>query len=234
VEFNPNSEKIEAKRLLRFEDLLLESTTVALPDADTMARVLAEAASANLERVVPAADSSTGQFLTRIRCLREWMPELGLPAFDDNNWREMLTWLCTGCHSFDDLRKADWLGAIRGRLSYPQTQAIEREAPERIDVPSGSQILLAYEVGRPPILAVRIQEMFGLTDTPRIAAGRVRVLLHLLAPNFRPQQVTDDLASFWANTYPKVRGELRSRYPKHSWPENPLEAEAVRGPKRKR
>ena len=76
------------------------------------------------------------------------------------------------------------------------------------------------------MLAVRIQEVFGLADTPRVAGGRVKVLLHLLAPNYRPQQVTDDLASFWANTYPQVRKELRARYPKHAWPEDPLTAEA--------
>src|SRR5207302_9460916 len=91
-----------------------------------------------------------------------------------------------------------------------------------------------YEAGCPPVLAVRIQEVFGLRDTPRVAGGRVRVLLHRLAPNYRPQQVTDDLASFWANTYPVVRKELRARYPKHAWPEQPLSAEAVRGPKKRR
>jgi ATP-dependent helicase HrpB len=84
------------------------------------------------------------------------------------------------------------------------------------------------------VLAVRIQEMFGLADTPRVAAGRVRVLLHLLAPSYRPQQVTDDLASFWANTYPVVRKELRARYPKHAWPEDPLQATPEKRPQRKR
>ena len=96
-------------------------------------------------------------------------------------------------------------------------------------MPSGSHIALEYEEGRPPVLAVRIQEMFGLTETPRVAGGRVKVLLHLLAPNYRPQQVTDDLASFWKNGYPLVRKELRGRYPKHSWPDDPLTAEAVAG-----
>ena len=100
-------------------------------------------------------------------------------------------------------------------------------------MPSGSFIALIYEEGRPPVLAVRVQELFGLADTPRIAAGRVKVLLHLLAPNYRPQQVTDDLASFWANTYPIVRKELRARYPKHSWPDDPLAAEAQSRPRRR-
>src|SRR5205085_11392318 len=136
--------------------------------------------------------------------------------------------------SFDDLRKANWLQALQGRLTHAQQQAIEREAPERLPVPSGSRIALRYEIGRPPILAVRIQEVFGLRETPRIAAGRVRGLLHLLAPNYRPQQVTDDLASFWANTYPQVRKELRARYPKHAWPEGPWSATPERRPQRKR
>src|SRR5439155_16134623 len=114
-----------------------------------------------------------------------------------------------------------------------QRQAVEREAPERLQVPSGSRVALRYEVGRPPVLAVRIQEVFGLRDTPRLAAGRVRVLLHLLAPNQRPQQVTDDLASFWANTYQQVRKELRARYPKHAWPEDPWSAPPQRRPQRK-
>src|SRR5256885_337691 len=90
----------------------------------------------------------------------------------------------------------------------------------------------AYSPTPPPVLAVRIQELFGLTETPRVAGGRVKVLLHLLAPNYRPQQVTDDLASFWANTYPQVRKDLRGRYPKHAWPEDPLAAAAEHRPRR--
>ena len=93
-------------------------------------------------------------------------------------------------------------------------------------MPSCNRHRLQYEVGRPPILAVRIQEVFGLAATPRIAGGRVPVLLHLLGPNHRPQQVTDDLASFWATTYSEVKKELRRRYPKHAWPDDPLSAEA--------
>src|SRR5205823_3365844 len=103
-----------------------------------------------------------------------------------------------------------------------------------ISVPSGSRLAVHYEEGRPPVLAVRIQELFGLRQTPRLAAGRVSVVLHLLAPNHRPQQVTDDLASFWENTYPLIRKELRARYPKHSWPEDPATADPESRPRRKR
>ncbi len=91
-------------------------------------------------------------------------------------------------------------------------------------MPTGSQIRLVYEPGKPPVLAVRIQEIFGLARTPRVAGGRVQVLLHLLAPNYRPQQVTDDLESFWNGAYFEVRKDLRARYPKHSWPEDPWNA----------
>ena len=92
-------------------------------------------------------------FLLRVRCLREWMPELGVPSFDESELREMLPWLCPGRRSFDELRKADWLGAIQSRLTHDQRQAIGREAPERIAVPSGSHIAVQYELGRPPVLA---------------------------------------------------------------------------------
>lgn len=233
LEFDQPTEKVVARRRVRFDDLVIEDTEVGLPGDDQIGAVLAAAAAEQLERVRPAEDSPAGAFLVRVRCLREWMPELNLPAFGDEVLRELLPWLAAGCKSFADLRRADWLSAIQGRLTHSQRQAVEREAPERIAVPSGSKNALRYEAGRPPVLAVRIQELFGLTETPRIAGGRVRVLLHLLAPNYRPQQVTDDLASFWANTYPQVRKELRTRYPKHAWPEDPLAAEPQRRPKRR-
>jgi ATP-dependent helicase HrpB len=234
VAFDPAAERVTARRRLRYEDLVLEETVVALPDDEQTSRVLAAAAAERLERVLPPDDSPAGLYRTRVRCLREWMPEQQLPPFDDAELRELLPWLCHGRRSFADLRGAPWLDALQSRLSPRQRQAVEREAPERLVVPSGSRLALRYEVGRPPVLAVRIQEVFGLRDTPRVAGGRVRVLLHLLAPNQRPQQVTDDLASFWTNTYPQVRKELRARYPKHAWPEDPWSAVPEHRPRRKR
>jgi ATP-dependent helicase HrpB len=234
VGFDPDTERVTARKRVRYLDLVLEDAPASFPDEVQAACVLAEAAAARLDRVLPPADSAAGMFLLRVRCLREWLPELHLPAFGEGDLREMLGWLCAGRRSLVDVRKADWLGALQGRLTYAQLQAVEREAPERIEVPSGSRVAVTYEAGRPPVLAVRIQELFGLTETPRVAGGRVPVLLHLLAPNYRPQQVTDDLASFWANTYPVVRKELRARYPKHAWPEDPLAAAPERRPGRKR
>jgi len=114
--------------------------------------------------------------------------------------------------------------AMENRLDHRQRTALRTQAPVNLEVPSGSQIALNYADGKTPVLAVRLQEIFGWTQTPRIAGGRVAVLLHLLGPNFRPVQITDDLKSFWATTYFQVRKDLRVRYPKHSWPEDPLTA----------
>jgi ATP-dependent helicase HrpB len=233
VAFDEETEKVIARKRLRFDDLLIEETPAALPSSEEVARVLGEAAVRHLDRVLPPGDTPAGSFLLRVRCLRDWRPELELPAFDEAELRELARELCHGLRSFAELRNAGWLEALQGKLTYAQRQAVEREAPERLEVPSGSRIALRYERGRPPVLAVRIQELFGLTETPRIAGGRVRVLLHLLGPNYRPQQVTDDLASFWANTYPQVRKELRARYPRHAWPDDPLAAAPEHRPRRR-
>jgi ATP-dependent helicase HrpB len=233
VAFDEPSEKLVARKQTRFADLVLDDTPAHVADEDEAAQVLAAAASERLEKVLPPADSPAGEFRTRVRCLREWMPELGLPSLEDADLAPLLEDLCRGLRSLGQVRNAPWLDAMRAMLTYLQLQAVERETPERIAVPSGSRIMVRYEPGRPPVLAARIQELFGLTETPRVAGGRVKVLLHLLAPNYRPQQVTDDLASFWANGYPVVRKELRARYPRHSWPEDPLTAEAIRGPRRR-
>jgi ATP-dependent helicase HrpB len=225
VEFDEATEKVSASRRTYFADLIIEEK----PSRESGNEVLLQAAQKYRDRVLPKSDSAAGKYLLRLHSLRQWMPHLELPNFEGHDLDELLTWLVPGCRSFEEVRRADWLQAIQSKLTHRQRQLVEEEAPERLEVPSGSQIALTYEEGRPPILAVRIQEMFGLPETPRIAGGRVKVLLHLLAPNYRPQQVTDDLASFWTNTYPIVRKELRARYPKHSWPEDPRVAEPRRG-----
>ena len=233
VTFDTQTERLAARKVTRFDDLVLEEVNAHIADESEAAAILASAAVERLEKVLPPSESPAGEFRTRVRCLRVWVPELNLPAFEAADLREALEWLCRSRRSLADVRNGPWLDFLKGQLTYQQLQAVEAEAPERIEVPSGSHIAIAYEEGRPPVLAARIQEMFGLTETPRIARGRVKVLLHLLAPNYRPQQVTDDLASFWKNGYPLVRKELRARYPKHSWPEDPLTAEARRGPKKR-
>lgn len=228
VFFDEPSGRVQARRRVSWDDLILEESPAPLPDEDSVARMLAEAATTHWDDVRPKDDSPAAKFLSRVRSLREWMPELNFPNFDDAQLQSLLPSLCLGRRSLDDLQKAPWVETIQAALTPAQWQAIEREAPTYMTVPSGSRIALEYEVGRPPILAVRIQEIFGLRETPRVARGRVPVLLHLLAPNYRPQQVTDDLPSFWANAYPIIRGELRRRYPRHPWPDDPLTATAVK------
>jgi ATP-dependent helicase HrpB len=113
-------------------------------------------------------------------------------------------------------------------LTHAQGRLLDEQAPERLLVPSGHRARLEYAPSpdRPPVLAARLQELFGWTETPRVAAGRVAVVLHILGPNFRPVQITDDLRSFWASTYFQVRKDLRARYPRHAWPDDPLTARA--------
>jgi ATP-dependent helicase HrpB len=232
VEFDEATEKIVARKRMLYDTLVLEEGQAALPSPEETAAALAAAAGGRLDRVFPAENRQVADFRTRVMCLRQWMPELDLPEMDDAHLVALLPQLAAGRRSLAELRTAPWLPALQGLCTWQQLQSLDREAPERIEVPSGSRIALTYEAGRPPILAVRIQEVFGLAQSPRIAGGRVRVLLHLLAPNMRVAQVTDDLASFWASTYALVRKDLRSRYPKHSWPEDPSTAVAVRRPKK--
>jgi len=135
---------------------------------------------------------------------------------------------CAGATTLDQV-KANLRQAAEARLTYQDRQLLSEHAPESIQVPSGSHIRLDWsaagiEPTRGPVLAVRLQELFGWIESPRVIGGRVPVVLHLLGPNYRPVQITEDLRSFWSTTYFQVRKDLRVRYPKHSWPEDPLTA----------
>ncbi len=226
--WNTAQGRAEARRQKTWADLVLEETPQPIVDHEAAASLLCTAAEPQLAQLLPATDTAAGMLLARLRWLATAMPELDLPAFDDEALRQMLPEICQGLTSLDELKKSDWRAHLQARLGYERISEIDRLAPESLEVPSGNRHRLQYEAGRPPILAVRIQEVFGLLETPRIAGGRVAVLLHLLGPNYRPQQVTDDLASFWATTYDEVKKDLRRRYPKHAWPDDPLSAEATR------
>jgi len=131
-----------------------------------------------------------------------------------------------------DLRRVDTTAAVRRLLPWPEAAELERLAPERVEVPSGSRIAVDYSDPQRPVLAVRIQEVFGWEQVPRLAGGKVPLVLELLSPARRPAAVTDDLARFWTTGYPQVRAELRGRYPKHPWPEDPASAAATARTKR--
>ncbi len=171
------------------------------------------------------------QFRIRVICLRQWQPEAGWPDFSDQGLLDTLEewlgpWLLEVGRA-SQLRRIPLKQALESYLGWPQLQRLQQLAPERIEVPSGSRIRLRYSCDGPPVLAARLQELFGLAQTPRICAGGVAVLVHLLSPAQRPVQVTQDLAGFWRNTYHEVRKELKGRYPKHYWPDDPLSAVAT-------
>lgn len=219
--FNPSRRQVEARKRTLWIDLVIDEAPVAIVDTQRAATLLADEASKELHRWLPPSDSPAGSLLARAQWLASSLPDLGISDLDEGVLREILTELCVGLRSLDEIPRADWRSAIANRLGHESAGVVDRMAPERLDV-GGRSRPLVYETGRPPVLAVKIQDLFGVRATPRVAGGRIPVLLHLLGPNMRPQQVTDDLESFWNTTYPVVRKELRRRYPKHAWPENPF------------
>ena len=220
--FHPSQKQVVARRRRYWNDLLIQETPIAAENLAAVAELLFQYASAEFDQLFPADDEIIGSWLARVRCLGNWMPELELPNFDKVMILEVMKGLCFGKRSIAELRNAPWRDAMEGCLTGEQISALQRHAPERIALPKGHRAKIVYEVGKPPVLAARIQDFFGWQDTPRIAGGKIRLQLHLLAPSQRCQQITEDLASFWKNTYETVRKELKRRYPKHSWPDNPL------------
>lgn len=226
--FHPTRKQVEARRRTSWLDLTLEETPVAIEDRAGAAELLARAARPELARLLPGADEPAGRFRRRVAWLAATLPELGLPPLDNEQLASMLTEICHGLRSFEELRRAPWLAYLQQAVGHERLAELERLAPEQLTAPSGNRFTLDYEPGKAPVLAVRIQEIFGWAETPRVAGGRVPVLLHLLGPNHRPQQVTNDLASFWRTTYEQVKKELRRRYPKHHWPDDPTTARPSR------
>jgi ATP-dependent helicase HrpB len=226
--YNPGRNQVDARLRTYWADLLIEETPVAISDWSAAAELLAQHARQQISRMLPDPETPAGRFLARVRWLGAAMPDLQLPAVDEQAIQQMLPEICYGLRSLDEVRKADWYPLLQKAIGPDRIREIEQLAPAELQLPSGNRHSLTYEVGKAPILAVRIQEVFGWQATPTVCGGRVPVLLHLLGPNYRPQQVTDDLASFWKNGYPIVKAELRRRYPKHLWPDDPLTAQATR------
>ena len=150
---------------------------------------------------------------------------------DLDNW--LPAWL-SRVKNRNDLNRIDLSAALKARLGWKGLKELDHFAPERLEVPSGSRIKLNYSGEDLPVLAVKLQEMFGLAETPRLADGRVPVLIHLLSPAGRPLAVTRDLKSFWDTVYPEVQKEMKGRYPKHPWPDDPWNAVATKRTKRQR
>jgi ATP-dependent helicase HrpB len=231
--FDTGKERIIAFKRTKFLDLVIDEVQVPTPKDLDASQILANALGERSD-LQSFADEEGMQYLYRVLALRKWMPELDLPDFTAEPLKYLLPFWCENCTSVQDLKSKSLVPVIQSQLSAEQQFALEQEAPARITVPSGSKIKVEYSPDAQPVLAVRIQEVFGMKETPRIARGRVTVLMHLLAPNYQVQQITPDLMGFWKNTYSDVKKDFRRRYPKHSWPDDPITAQAERRPQRKK
>ncbi|CAM6317966.1 ATP-dependent helicase HrpB [Citrobacter freundii] len=176
------------------------------------------------------------QFRLRLQCAANWLPEYDWPAVDEDSLLNTLElWLLphmSGVHSLRALKALNVGQALRGLLDWSMLQRLDSELPAHYTVPTGSRIAIRYHEDNPPVLAVRMQEMFGEANTPTIAQGRVPLVLELLSPAQRPLQVTSDLSAFWQGSYREVQKEMKGRYPKHVWPDDPANTAPTRRTKK--
>ena len=227
-------ERLQARTVTRvcYRDLVLIERS-AKADAQSDAELLSRQAARSMERVLPN-DPELERFRARLAAAHRFAPHLDLPDGSIGWLATLLPDLCKGKRSFAELKASKWLPIAKASIGKAALYTLEQHLPERMAVPSGSSVRLDYPTEGPPVLAVRIQEVFGWTETPRLLGDRLIVRMHLLAPNGRPQQITEDLRGFWTSAYPEIRKELRARYPRHAWPEDPLSATPQRRPTRRK
>ncbi|HET6414444.1 MAG TPA: ATP-dependent helicase HrpB [Anaeromyxobacter sp.] len=223
VSWNAEAERVEAVERLMYRDLALEERRAKNPDpAKVSGRLCEEALSRGIRSFVP--EGVLDALLSRLAFLAEHAPETGILPVSEKDLALALSEATAGRRSFAELREADLPGLLLRRLDSRARAALERLAPERVTLPGGRSVPVHYEAGRPPWLESRLQDFFGMAEGPSLAGGRVPLVLHLLAPNGRAQQVTTDLAGFWERHYPALRRELSRRYPRHAWPDDPRTA----------
>ncbi len=236
VRWDGEKRALVARRETRFDRIVLDSRSAGRVDPAHAAQALTEAVAELGLDALPWTEGLR-QWQARVLAVRAWMPELELPDVSDAALLATLpTWLTpafNGRTRLDALDESTLGEALKSPLPWAQRQLIDRHAPVRITVPSGMERPIHYALDadgvtpQAPVLAVKLQELFGLSDTPRIADGRIPLTLHLLSPGGRPLQVTQDLRNFWANTYAEVKKEMKGRYPKHPWPDDPWTATAT-------
>ena len=218
---------VRASELVRYEALVLEERPAKAVDPEQLRAALLQGIRQQGLDCLPW-DRDARDWQARLLSLRQWEPQAGWPDCSDEALLANLTdWLgpwLDGVSRLDHLQRLDLEKVLRGLLDWNRQQEMDRAAPTHIPVPSGSRKRLEYRPGEPPVLAVKLQEMFGLHDTPRVGNGQVPVMVHLLSPAQRPVQVTQDLRGFWQRTYQEVKKELKGRYPKHYWPDDPFSA----------
>ncbi len=230
VRWDAGRRALSAQRETRFDQIVLDARPAGRVDPQHAAAALTEAVRELGLGALSWSDSSR-QWRERVRSLREWMPELELPDLSDQALTDSLgDWLrpaFAGKTRLDALGEDELAEALKSRVDWAQRQRIDQLAPTRIVVPSGMERRIEYAHGQAPVLAVKLQELFGLADTPRIADGRIPLTLHLLSPGGKPLQVTQDLRGFWERTYAEVKKEMKGRYPRHPWPDDPWSARAT-------
>lgn len=242
--FDTRLERVVAARRVLFRDLVIDERETGQLDPQAAADALAEAALGDSERALTWTQDAI-DLRDRFLSLQAW--DRSIERRYEDWLGEAVRMLSWGKRSFADLRAASLVEALQATLGHVTAggqeagsgreisllRLLEQRAPARVTLPSGRAARLEYRPGAAPILAARLQEFFGSEQTPSVDQGRVPVLLHLLAPSHRPLQVTTDLASFWRTVYPQVRGQLRAKYPRHSWPEDPRAASPEARPRRK-
>lgn len=238
LEWDHQKGELIARMEKRVGDVILESKIIKNISDEERISILLQAVRENGRELLNWSDEAK-EFMARINSIRKWRPTEDWPEMNiDQLLSSVEDWLppyLTNIKRKDDFRKLDLLSILSSTIPWEKQQQLEQLAPQKINVPSGSFIKIVYaDDGSPPVLAVRLQEIFGMLETPKVNEGRTKMMVHLLSPAYRPVQVTQDLHSFWKNTYAEVRKELRMRYPKHSWPEDPYTAEAIRGAKKRK
>jgi len=229
LRWNGHRGAAEAFEEHRFGAIVLSRHSVPVRPADALPAMLAAIRARGLD-ALPWSDHAR-RLRARMQALRAWLPERGLPDVSDANLLVTLEqWLAPylhGKHRLDALGAEELSQALASLFDHSQRQLLDAQAPEQVVVPSGQSRRLEYAGADSPVLAVKLQELFGLADTPRVGGGRIPVTLHLLSPAGRPIQVTQDLRGFWERTYPEVKKELKGRYPRHPWPDDPWTAQAT-------
>ncbi len=236
VSWDSKAGKVVARMETRLGSLLLSSEPVSDGDKGRNVQVICDAARKEGLSMFDFSEEVCN-LQRRIAAVSAWHPEMDIPDVGTDSilasadeWGPVFIGDAVNALQ---LKKIDMCEVIWSRMDHAMRQEIERLAPSHVTVPTGSRIRLEYRQGADaPVLRVRLQECFGMTDTPAVDAGRLPVLMELLSPGYKPVQLTSDLRSFWGGTYFEVRKELRRRYPKHSWPDDPLEAAPVRGVRR--
>jgi ATP-dependent helicase HrpB len=218
VEWNRAGERVETASALKYEGLVIEESRGGAPEPELAERLLGEkAVEAGIGRFADAAEVES--FVARVAFAAE---HSALDALGEEDVRQALLTLCRGLRSFAELEAAGQSGLVRAlacRLPSGAERVLDRVAPEKIRLPGGRHVKVNYARGGPPWVASRLQDFFGMLETPRVAEGKVSLVVHLLAPNNRPVQTTTDLAGFWERLYPELRRQLSRRYPRHKWPE---------------